>query len=392
MSRLSTSGEAVVASSGTPAAQRGETDRAKSKPGAGATRKTIWIDLDNSPHIPFFAPIIKELQNGGYTVTLTARDAYQVCELADLFHLSYKRIGRHYGKNKVLKVFGTCLRALQLMSTAVSQRPDLAMAHGSRSQMLTCMLLRIPSICILDYEFADLHVVRPTWVMAPEVIPNSSIRFQEGAVLKYPGIKEDVYAPHFKPDQSIRSQLGLQESDLVATVRPPATEAHYHCQQSEELFRAAIEFLGQSKDVKTILLPRNKKQEASIRAAWPNLVTARKIIIPERALDGLSVIWHSDFVISGGGTMNREAAALGVPVYSIFRGKIGAVDKYLAATGRLVLVENAQEVHTKILVARRQRPTELPCEDSNALKKIVSDVMAILGANCRGQGDARDEQ
>jgi len=43
----------------------------------------IWIDLDNTPHVPFFKPIIRELEKRGHEVVLTARDAFQVCELAD---------------------------------------------------------------------------------------------------------------------------------------------------------------------------------------------------------------------------------------------------------------------------------------------------------------------
>ena len=124
---------------------------------AAASRR-IWIDLDNTPHVPFFAPIIKELESRGYSVTVTARDAYQVCEVADLFHMTYKRVGRHYGKNKALKVMGTCFRALQLRSVAAREKPDLAVSHGSRSQILASGLMRIPSLAIFDYEFAEQSV------------------------------------------------------------------------------------------------------------------------------------------------------------------------------------------------------------------------------------------
>jgi hypothetical protein len=342
--------------------------------------KRIWIDFDNSPHVPFFAPIIEELRKRGYSVALTARDAYQVYELADRMHFDYAKIGRHYGKHKILKVLGTFLRTLELVPFALRHRPALAVSHGSRGQAIVCGLLRIPTLVIIDYEFArSLGVVRPGWVMAPEVIPDSTLSVGGSTILKYPGIKEDVYAPQFKPDDSIKTYLGLKEGNLVVTLRPPATEAHYHNPESEAIYDEAVKYLSEQTDTTTILLPRNSRQAATVRARWPELLAAGKMIIPEHAVDGLNLIWHSDLVISGGGTMNREAAALGVPVYSIFRGPTGAVDRYLSASNRLVIVESVEEVRTKIKLCRRDRLVERPSRSNAALNKIVDAIIRLAG-------------
>lgn len=340
----------------------------------------IWIDLDNSPHVPFFAPIIRELEQRGHSITLTARDAFQVCELANLFGLNYRQVGRHYGKHRVLKAYGTCVRTLQLFPTTLGAKPDLALSHGSRSQLLTASIRGIPSLVIFDYEFAR-HLVffGPTWVMVPSVIPDSATRQAPSRILKYPGIKEDVYAPGFRPDPSIKTQLGLDGRSLVVTVRPPASEAHYHNPKSDELFEAVIDFIGRTPDAKIILVPRNGKQEISVRRAWPDLFSAGKIIVPEHAVDGLNLIWHSDLVISGGGTMNREAAALGVPVYSIFRGRIGAVDRYLSDTGRLVLLHSVEDVHTKLMLSRRPYQCGPPLGRGETLQVIVDNIVGICG-------------
>ncbi len=342
--------------------------------------KKVWIDLDNSPHVPFFAPIIEQLQSRGCTLLVTARDCFQVCDLANLFGLEYRRIGRHYGKSRVLKVAGLGVRALQLAPTVLGEMPDLALSHGSRAQLLVSALARVPSVVIVDYEFArGLALMKPGWMMVPEVIPNAAIRFDPRRILRYPGIKEDVYVPGFEPNPSIKVSLDLNGRDLVVvTVRPPANEAHYHNPQSEELFAAVIDLLSHNASVKGILLPRNRSQEISLRSSYPNLFATRKLIIPEHAVDGLNLIWHSDLVISGGGTMNREAAALGVPVYSIFRGRIGAVDRYLADTGRLVLLESVGDVRTKILLDRRHRPAEPASRTTGALRAIVDNVVAII--------------
>src|SRR3989442_14832911 len=118
----------VLAVSRTPA----KTERWRAAAGKGK----IWIDLDNSPHVPFFAPIVEELEKRGYSVVLTARDCFQVRELADLFHLNYKLIGRHSGKNKIRKMAGLCFRSLQLMPTVLKARPCLAVSHCSRAQVI----------------------------------------------------------------------------------------------------------------------------------------------------------------------------------------------------------------------------------------------------------------
>ncbi|PYU24525.1 MAG: hypothetical protein DMG32_13725 [Acidobacteria bacterium] len=346
-----------------------------------AGKAKIWIDLDNSPHVPFFAPIIDELEKRGYSIVLTARDAFQVRELADLLHLNCELVGRHNGKSKIRKVFGLCFRALQLIPSALREKPDLAISHGSRSQLIVCAALRIPSLLIIDYECAKrLGLVQPTWLMCPEVIPAAALGCDPKRVLKYPGLKEDVYVPRFVPDPRIRHQLGLSADDLVVTMRPPATEAHYHRRQSDELFEAVIDFLSQRPQVKVVMLPRNEKQALYLKDHWPGLFSNQKIRIPQQVVDGLNLIWHSDLVISGGGTMNREAAALGMPVYSTFRGKIGAVDRYLSDRGRLVLLESVEDVQRKIQLIRR-KPAATPQNGNDVvLSSIVNQVVSIVGS------------
>lgn len=339
-------------------------------------KKSIWIDLDNSPHVVFFKPIIEELEKRGYKVVLSARDCFQVCGLADLYKLKYKRIGRHYGKNKLLKVAGTVLRSLKLMPFVLKEKPALALSHGSRAQLITAKAFGINSVVMFDYEHAKgLIVIHPTWLIAPEVISSKENSYAEKHLLRYPGIKEDVYVPEFKPDPSIRHDLGISEKDIMVTIRPPATEAHYHNPESEELFKAVIEFISKFPNVQIVVLPRSEKQRIEIQETWKDY----KLIIPEVVVDGLNLIYNSDLVISGGGTMNREAAALGVPVYSIFRGKIGAVDKFLSDNSRLTLLEDVGEVQTKIKLAKRDIMRNSVHSNNNTLKVIVKHIISIMG-------------
>ena len=164
-------------------------------------KKKIWIDLDNSPHVPFFKPILDDLHKRGYSTLLTARDCFQVCGLADLVHLKYKKIGRHYGKNVLMKIAGLLIRALQLMPAVMKEKPDLAVSHGSRSHVLIASILNIPTVVIADYEFTQT-VAKPTYVIVPEMISDSAVKGYSKSFFKYPGIKEDVYVPDFRPDPS----------------------------------------------------------------------------------------------------------------------------------------------------------------------------------------------
>lgn len=353
--------------------------------------KAIWIDLDNSPHVPFFSPIIKRFADQQYNVFITARDCAQTCGLADYYRFKYRRVGKHYGKNKALKVFGTLFRTVQLMPIAARVKPAAAVCHGSRAMVLASNLLRIPSVILMDYEFGrSLPFSKPTLLLFPEVVASSIALSDGGRIRTYPGIKEDVYVPFFEPRTSIKDELNLGDNDIVVTIRPPATEAHYHNAQSEGLFGAVLNRLGTVPNAKMIILPRNEiKQTAWIKEKWPELIRSGKIVIPPRVVDGLNLIWHSDLVVSGGGTMNREAAALGVPVYSIFRGPIGAVDRYLESNGRLTLLASAEDVQSKIDIRKRDHLANHRKSESRSLDSIMATLCRFIGevnsADARGR-------
>ena len=276
--------------------------------------KCIWIDLENSPHVLFFRPIIKELEDRGYRLLITARDAYNVYDLLDRFEVRAHRIGRHYGKHLFMKAIGLAIRAIRLSFLVLWHRPVLAVSHVSRAQLVISSLLRIPSLAISDYEHAGgkgFSFIKVTTMMCPEAIFNAkSIRPSE-TYRSYPGIKEDVYIPDFKPDHSIYEEIGLSPEDLIVTVRPPATTAHYFVEASGDVFLESMEFLLKNEEVKIVLLPRTKDQANLCRQKWKDAFDTGRIIIPNRAVDGINLCWHSDLVVSGGGTMNREAATLG---------------------------------------------------------------------------------
>jgi len=347
----------------------------------------IWIDLDNTPHVPFFIPIIKELEHRKHEVLLTARDAFQVCELADELGIQYIKIGRHYGKNPVMKIIGLMWRSAQLLPFYLRQRPTLAISHGSRAQVLLCNMLRIPTIIMDDYEHSrTIPLARPRWMIVPDSIYitdspqelSSELPLKAVRIRHYRGIKEDVYVPNFRPDPSILDMLGIARNETIVTVRPPANEAHYYNPESDVLLIELMARVCQTPDIRAILLPRNRHQENRLRATHPDWFANAKTVIPTCAVDGLDLLWFSDFIVSGGGTMNREAAALGIPVYSIFRGKIGAVDSKLEREGRLVLIKNINDVWAKIKFIARDKNRQPDNKPRPALLDIIGHIEDII--------------
>jgi predicted glycosyltransferase len=348
--------------------------------GTNATSvRKIWIDLENTPHIPFFRPIIRELEKLDYKVVLTARDAFQTCEMATRYGLNYTRIGRHYGQNRFLKLWGLMVRSLQLVPFVLREKPCLGLNHGARAQILICNLLRIPNVMVMDYEYAImLPFGKPTWEIVPEALAGEELHCRsKERIRKFSGIKEDVYVPEFRPDASILQKFEVNDNVLV-TVRPPATEAHYHNPEGDLLFDRVMERICETQGVKAVLLPRNDMQKQKIMADHPNWFIDSKVIIPEEVVGGLNLLWHSDLVVSGGGTMNREAAALGVPVYSIFRGKVGAVDLQLEKEGRLVLVKSLEEVDEKIGLTWRTKDNLPDSTPRKALPQIIGHLEEIV--------------
>ena len=343
------------------------------------SNKVVWVDLDNSPHIPFFAPIIERLSELGYTTNISARNYAQTVALAELYNLDFTPIGKHHGKNKLRKIAGLIYRSLQLLPYAIKTKPTIAISHGSRAQMVAAQLLGIPVVMFLDYEFVQtIPFVKLSLLFIPKVISTKKLSKFSDILRTYPGIKEDIYVPTFKPDESIKTEMKIIDSNINVVLRPPADQAHYHNPESEKLFFNVIEHLTSTENVKTIILPRDNRQKEKIKIQYKYHFDSGKLCIPEKVVDALNLMWYSDLVISGGGTMNREAAALGIPVYSIFRGRIGDVDKYLAKAGRLTLLESPNDVKKMIKLKKWVRPDKLENVNSLGLQSIVNDLEKLI--------------
>jgi predicted glycosyltransferase len=337
----------------------------------------IWIDLTNSPHVLVMRPVIELLRSDGHEVRVTARDFAQTIALCERFGIEHTQIGRHRGERLDAKALGLASRSAALVRWARAEqraaggrRFDIALGHGSNDVTVAAALLRVPSSTMFDYEWATVqHNVNcrlAAAVVVPEAIPPQRLH-RYGAkhkLWRYEGLKEEYYLADFTPDAAVLDELGLDPQRPIVVVRTPPEVSLYHrfendlfAEVLDRLRRAAVE-----QGVQPVVLPR-------IDAQRTQLATIAEFVLPERAIDAQSLIAYSALVISAGGTMNREAVALGVPVFTTFEGRPGAVDERLIADGRLRRLHSADDLD---LAEPRQRSRQARVRrDPRALVELL---------------------
>ncbi|MEA2428442.1 MAG: uncharacterized protein QOF37_2070 [Thermoleophilaceae bacterium] len=324
----------------------------------------VWIDLTNSPHVLVFRPLIDAMRADGHEVEVTARDFAQTLELCDRYGIEHTAIGKHRGGRLLDKATGLASRSLALVRWA-RRRPrfDIAMGHGSNDVTVAARLLRIPVSTAFDYEWARVqHNVNcrlARAVVVPEAIPPQRLDQYgaRGKVRAYPGLKEEYYLADFEPDEAVLGELGLDRSRPLAVLRTPPDVSLYH-RFENDVFRQVLDRL---RGTQTVVLPRTPEQRQE-------LARAGGFIVPEHAIDAPSLVAFADVVVSAGGTMNREAVALGTPVYTTFEGRLGAVDELLLGEGRLKRLSDPEQIQ---LGKRENAHVERVRRDPRALVKLL---------------------
>jgi len=310
--------------------------------------KNIWIDLTNSPHVLFFKPIIEELKNRNYNVFITCRDYAQTKDLLDNYKLKYKLIGHHAGSNIFKKFYWLLKRSFLLYKYMKNKNINLALSHNSVDICVVSRFLKIPIIDIFDYEYASFHHINFRFankIMFPKYINKKKLKKYGGKQSKcipYEGLKEHIYLYNYNFDNNILDKINIKKDNKTKLVllRPPATMALYHQGIKNYLYSDLIYYLSSKKNVKVIFMPRTNQQKVEIEQKNLN-----NFVILNKTVDGPSLIKKVDLVISGGGTMNREAVALNKPVYSILALKLGDVDKYLIKKNYLKLLTNVKDLN-----------------------------------------------
>ncbi len=306
----------------------------------------VWVDLTNTAHVVVLRPLVEELEARGHEVAITARPLSHTLELLDDWGHPYTVLGHHGGAGRAGKAHAAADRVARMVRFGREQRFNAALAHGSTDLPLACRVLRVPNTTMFDYEFAfaqhHLNCRAATRVLVPEAIPAERLaRFgaRGRKLVRYPGLKEEYYLHRHPPDRAIAAALGVRFDAVLCVVRTAASYATYLGGAESTHLPGLLRHLVGSPDVDVVVLPRTPEQGEAVRA-----LGLERVLVPPRAVDGGALVALADLVVSAGGTMNREAAALGVPVWSMFEGRLGAVDERLVREGRLNLLGAAADV------------------------------------------------
>jgi predicted glycosyltransferase len=342
------------------------------------TRGPVWVDLANSPHVLFFQPVIAELHQRGVETVVSARDFAQTVALCGLMCIDMQVIGEHGGSGLVGKAGNLAGRVRALRAFAKTKSPSVAVSHNSYAQAVAGRTLGLPVVTAMDYEFQPANHVAfraATLVVVPDVFPLDVLKLQgagPGKIWRYPGLKEEIALAGFESDPAYLRSAGIDASKPVIVVRPPADMALYH-RFGNPLFGGLLARLKQlhgNGQVSVILLARTPGQAASLEKEGFGA-----LLWKDKPLDGRQLIAGADAVISAGGSMNREAAVLGTPAFSIYAGKLAAVDRALVAEGRLTLLRTAGEVDA-LSVGRKQEKAP-PRLGNGLLLEFVDKLLAV---------------
>jgi len=308
----------------------------------------VWIDLTAPAHVLVFRPLIGLLRERGDEVEVTARDYAQTVQLLELHGIEADVLGHHGGRSSLGKGRSLLSRLHALRGWARGRRFDVALAHGSHELTMTAHQLGIPSATTFDYEYAwlqhQLGCRAATRVVVPEAIPPERLeRYGVGPakLRRYEGLKEEYYLADFEPDAAALSQWTIDPARTLVVVRTPPDVSLYH-RRSNPLFPQVLERLGRDEAVHAIVVPRTAAQREFVRG-----LGLPSVVVPDGAVDAQSLIAASDLVVSAGGTMNREAVALGIPVYTTFGGRLGGVDEMLIRDGRLIPLSDPRALNVR---------------------------------------------
>jgi len=310
--------------------------------------KNVWIDITNSPHVVLFNPIIKEMKKKGYKVTVTARDYAQTKGLLDMYEIDYIMFGKHMGKSKFKKLIGLIKRSLKLYKFAKNKNFDASLSMSSQYCMIASKFLKIPHMTLFDYEYSTGHHINfrlSDRILSPKGV-GKDVFEKFGAnmekVVFFDGLKEQFYIDYYLNNdkkENVRNLLNIPKDRILITMRPEATMAHYQTNENPLSFEI-VEFLNSHKKKPIIVvIPRVEEQRKEYEVK-----NYENVIIPDKVINGIDLVVASDLVIGAGGTVNREAAAVGTPVYTIYKGgKMCAVDRMLINSGKMVYIDNIDD-------------------------------------------------
>lgn len=328
-------------------------------------RNTVWFDFTNVPHVSFLLPFVKLLEER-YNIIYSLRD---FAETEGLFRKKinkpYFAAGKHKGSNKISKVFGVFERARLLNKMLPAF--DLKISVGGDASNMVAKWRGKKSITFDDNETA------PNWRYShftdfafwPKAVGEGTLirqGFKKDRLYRYNGFKEDIYLADYNPDISFLSKLPFSR---YVVVRPENIQANYVNSRQSSIVPSLLARL-QKEGINVLFLPRYKEDQIYAEGY-------RNIFIPGEAIDGLDACYYSDGVITGAGTMAREAACMGIPAISFYSGKnLLSVDRKMIEMGWIFFSRDADRIFQYL----HQKKREIKTIDRS--RTVLSDVKEKL--------------
>ena len=333
----------------------------------------IWIDIKNSHEPMFFNPLIKNFSNHDFKIT--ARNYAEIVSLLELFKMDFTLVGKHYGEHIINKIIGRgMLRNFELLKNVSFF--DIALSHMSLESVLISKLKSKKSIAFYDNEIKQLYVTSALPFLDYFIVPDAiniqallDLGASKESIIQYGGYKEDLYVASYTPDPDFSKKIPFES---FVAIRPEALKAAYVSNKSKTIVPQILKLL-QDEGINIILLPRYPS-DVNLGKGFDN------VYIPPSALNGLDICYHSDAVLTGSGTLAREAACLGTPSVSFYPDpSLLAVDRKMIKDNKIFHSRSPNEIVRYILKSEKikidfQRSRNVQTEVFSILESIFSDI------------------
>ncbi len=313
---------------------------------AGASLR-VWVDVTEASQVVFMAPIVRRLEGSGHTVTLTARRFAEADLVLRRYGLPAVLTTGHRGGGLGTRAVGLANRTARLLALAAGERFDVAVGSHASDLAGATWALGIPTMTFLDDEHLHrgntLNMRLVDEVAAPDAVSPATLTTYgapSDRLFRYPGFKEEYYLHDLSADPGALAGLGVDGRRLVGVVRPGRAAAGAESRREEAALLGITRELATHPDLTLIVVARDEAQRRAFLE-----IDGSALLAPATPLTGAaSLIAAADFILGAGGVMTREAAALGVPAYTVSWRPATPVDASLLASGRLRRVATAAEI------------------------------------------------
>ncbi len=292
----------------------------------------IWIDVMTPKQARVFSQVYRVAMSKGHEVLLTARSHGETTQILSMEGIPHLSVGRHGGRELRSKLKAYARRALDLIDPVAEFRPHVLISLSSPEAVRVAFGLGVKVVSLNDTPHS-VHVGRLTLPLSDRLVYPAAIPAHRWLSL---GARAEALRPYYGVDEVSwilpvlgRARFGGREGGL-AVVRPEESHAAYLARNSghASVVEPCLEFLLDN-GYRVVLLPRYEDQRSYFQKKYGD-----RVEIPERAVDPVPLYSAADVVISGGGTMSREAAMFGTPAISLFPLEDPLyVDEFLASLG-----------------------------------------------------------